>query len=370
MNLRDLQYLVALAEHRHFGRAAEACFVSQPTLSTQISKLEDELGVALVERTPRKVLLTEVGRDIAARARDVLNEARADPRHRAADAGPGIGHRAAGHLPHARARTCCRMRCRWCARRFPGWNCCWWRRRPKWFCAACARASWTPAFWRCRSTRTACTANSCSRNRSCWRCRESIRWPHQQRLLKLDDLSQPEPAAARGRPLPARSGAGGLPAGRRRRAQRVSRHQPGNAAADGGGQRRHHPAADAGGEAAGGAVENLRLIEFSGHPPSRRLAMVWRKSSAMDAFLRRLADIFRQLPPDLLDAHLGASPTAATQSKVVADPAHRAHEIHSAGSIASIETINFTDGHRGTRLGPTAAARVALASPSQPHATR
>ncbi|KZC34119.1 transcriptional regulator, partial [Rhodanobacter sp. FW510-R12] len=74
MNLRDLQYLVALAEHRHFGRAAEACFVSQPTLSTQIKKLEDELGVSLVERTPRKVLLTEVGRDIATRARDVLNE--------------------------------------------------------------------------------------------------------------------------------------------------------------------------------------------------------------------------------------------------------------------------------------------------------
>ena len=44
MNLRDLRYLVAVAEHRHFGRAAEACFVSQPTLSTQVRKLEDELG--------------------------------------------------------------------------------------------------------------------------------------------------------------------------------------------------------------------------------------------------------------------------------------------------------------------------------------
>jgi len=74
MNLRDLRYLVALAEHKHFGRAAEASFVSQPTLSTQIKKLEDELGVALVERTPRKVLLTEVGEEIARRAREVLNE--------------------------------------------------------------------------------------------------------------------------------------------------------------------------------------------------------------------------------------------------------------------------------------------------------
>jgi LysR family hydrogen peroxide-inducible transcriptional activator len=74
MNLRDLRYLVALAEHKHFGRAAEASFVSQPTLSTQIKKLEEELEVALVERTPRKVILTEVGKEIVQRAREVLNE--------------------------------------------------------------------------------------------------------------------------------------------------------------------------------------------------------------------------------------------------------------------------------------------------------
>jgi LysR family hydrogen peroxide-inducible transcriptional activator len=74
MNLRDLRYLVALAEHKHFGRAAQASFVSQPTLSTQIKKLEDELGVALVERTPRKVLLTEAGKEIVTRARGVLTE--------------------------------------------------------------------------------------------------------------------------------------------------------------------------------------------------------------------------------------------------------------------------------------------------------
>lgn len=74
MNLRDLRYLVALAELRHFGRAAEACFVSQPTLSTQIKKIEEELGVTLVERAPRKVMLTEAGAEIAQRARVVLNE--------------------------------------------------------------------------------------------------------------------------------------------------------------------------------------------------------------------------------------------------------------------------------------------------------
>ncbi len=54
MNLRDLKYLIALADYKHFGRAATACFVSQPTLSTQIKKLEGELGVSLVERAPRR----------------------------------------------------------------------------------------------------------------------------------------------------------------------------------------------------------------------------------------------------------------------------------------------------------------------------
>jgi LysR family hydrogen peroxide-inducible transcriptional activator len=72
MNLRDLKYLVALADHKHFGRAAAACFISQPTLSTQIRKLEEELGIALVERAPRRVMLTPAGRDVAERARRIV----------------------------------------------------------------------------------------------------------------------------------------------------------------------------------------------------------------------------------------------------------------------------------------------------------
>ena len=74
MNLRDLRYLVALSEYRHFGRAAEACFVSQPTLSVQIAKLEAELGVQLFERSSRKLLLTDIGAQIVERAQNVLHE--------------------------------------------------------------------------------------------------------------------------------------------------------------------------------------------------------------------------------------------------------------------------------------------------------
>ena len=74
MNLRDLKYLVAVAEHRHFGRAAEACHVSQPTLSTQVRKLEEFLGVTLIERNHRQVLLTPIGDKIVEQAQAVLRE--------------------------------------------------------------------------------------------------------------------------------------------------------------------------------------------------------------------------------------------------------------------------------------------------------
>jgi LysR family hydrogen peroxide-inducible transcriptional activator len=75
LNLRSLEYLIAIAEHRHFRRAAEACFVSQPTLSAQLKKLEIELGVELVERGNGGVLLTDAGERIVARARVMMAEA-------------------------------------------------------------------------------------------------------------------------------------------------------------------------------------------------------------------------------------------------------------------------------------------------------
>ena len=75
MNFQELRYLVAVAEHRHFGRAAEACNVSQPTLSSQIKKLEDELGVTLLERTNKRVDMTPVGSQILVHAQRALSEA-------------------------------------------------------------------------------------------------------------------------------------------------------------------------------------------------------------------------------------------------------------------------------------------------------
>lgn len=74
MNIRDLEYLVALAEHKHFRRAADSCHVSQPTLSGQIRKLEDELGIILLERTSRKVLFTQSGLLLVDQAKTILRE--------------------------------------------------------------------------------------------------------------------------------------------------------------------------------------------------------------------------------------------------------------------------------------------------------
>lgn len=75
MNLRDLKYLIAVAETRHFGRAAERCFVSQPTLSGQIKKLEEELGITVFERTNRSVTITPIGEQILTHARQLMEQA-------------------------------------------------------------------------------------------------------------------------------------------------------------------------------------------------------------------------------------------------------------------------------------------------------
>lgn len=75
IKLRELEYLDAIERYKHFGKAAEACHVSQPTLSGQIIKLEEQLGVTLIERHRRNIMLTPAGNQLLAKARKVLNAA-------------------------------------------------------------------------------------------------------------------------------------------------------------------------------------------------------------------------------------------------------------------------------------------------------
>lgn len=75
MTLTELRYIVAVAREKHFGRAADACFVSQPTLSVSVKKLEQELGIQLFERGGSEIALTPIGEQIVIQAQRVLDEA-------------------------------------------------------------------------------------------------------------------------------------------------------------------------------------------------------------------------------------------------------------------------------------------------------
>jgi len=99
MNLRDLKYIIAVADTRHFGKAAQRCFVSQPTLSGQIRKLEKELGVIIFERTNRNVAVTAVGEEILRYARQMMEQADAIHSISAAQRDPLSGPLRIGAIP-------------------------------------------------------------------------------------------------------------------------------------------------------------------------------------------------------------------------------------------------------------------------------
>ncbi|QBF32519.1 hydrogen peroxide-inducible genes activator [Thalassococcus sp. S3] len=99
VTIKHLRYFDALARHGHFGRAAEACAITQPAMSIQIKELETMLGSPLVERGPRQVRLTPLGEDFAERARDILRSVdELSDLARAAD-GPLIGRLRVGVIP-------------------------------------------------------------------------------------------------------------------------------------------------------------------------------------------------------------------------------------------------------------------------------
>ena len=99
MTLQDLRYVVALADHGHFGRAAAACDIGQPTLSTQIKKLEKQLGVILFERTTQSVSMTAIGAEIAGRARQILADVEAISSVGQQISGPLTGRFSLGVIP-------------------------------------------------------------------------------------------------------------------------------------------------------------------------------------------------------------------------------------------------------------------------------
>ncbi|MEP7185783.1 MAG: DNA-binding transcriptional regulator OxyR [Rhodanobacter sp.] len=300
MNLRDLQYLVSLAEHRHFGRAAQACFVSQPTLSTQIKKLEEELGVPLVERTPRKVLLTEVGRDIANRARDVLNEIEQirgvarrtlDPESGTVRLGifPTLGPYLLPHvLPLVR-------------KAFPRLELLLVEEKTETVLRLLREGRLDAGILALPLHEDSLHSEFLFEEPFLLAVSEEHPLAHSPGQLKLADLSNQnlllleDGHCLRDQALEVCHLAG---AGERTGFRATSLETL-----------RQMVAANVGitllpvtaVKPPVAAVENLHLIEFKGPAPSRRIAMVWRKSSAMDGFLKRLAEVLRNLPEGLLD---------------------------------------------------------------------
>ncbi|GAB3335847.1 DNA-binding transcriptional regulator OxyR [Marilutibacter aestuarii] len=300
MNLRDLKYLVALAEHKHFGRAAEASFVSQPTLSTQIRKLEDELGVALVERAPRRVMLTPVGHDIAERARRVIAEVdqMAEIARRSQD--PEAGTVRLGMFPTLGPYLLPHV--------VPGLR----ERFPR-LELLLVEEKTDQILARLRDGRLDAGL---------------LALPIHDDQLHVEPLFE-EPfmlAVPRQHPMAARD--------HLRLDDLDDQHllllEEGHCLRDQALDVCRMSGADERDGFRATSLETLRqmvasgvgitllpmlavqppippspgihLLSFDGEPPHRRIAMVWRKSSAMDAFLRKLAREFAQLPPDLLHA--------------------------------------------------------------------
>ncbi|MCP1373571.1 DNA-binding transcriptional regulator OxyR [Dyella lutea] len=317
MNLRDLQYLVALAEHRHFGRAAEACFVSQPTLSTQIRKLEDELGVSLVERTPRKVLLTEVGSEIATRAREVLNEVdqiRAvarrtrDPESGTVRLGifPTLGPYL---LPHAVPMV---------REAFPKLELLLVEEKTEVILRLLREGKLDVGILALPLHEDSLHVEFLFEEPFVLAVPQSHALARRQGQLKLADLSNEslllleDGHCLRDQALEVCHLAG---AGERNGFRATSLETLRQMVSAEVGITLlpvlavKPPVAQSG---------NLRLIEFKAPPPSRRLAMVWRKSSAMDGFLTRLAEVFKRLPVDLLDTRSVVTPSAVATTRAPA----------------------------------------------------
>ncbi|MGH8173923.1 MAG: DNA-binding transcriptional regulator OxyR [Rhodanobacteraceae bacterium] len=314
MNLRDLRYLVALAEHKHFGRAAKACFVSQPTLSTQIRKLEDELGVTLVERTPRKVLLTEVGRDIAQRAREVLNEIEQirsvarrtkDPESGTLRLGmfPTLGPYLLPHVvPQIRSR-------------FPRLELLLIEEKTEILLRQLREGRLDAAVLAQPLHDDQLHQQFLFEEPFVLAVPEHHAFAG-RRTLKLDDLADQslllleDGHCLRDQALEVCQLAGaGEKSGFRATSLETLRQM---VAANVGVTLLptlavKPPVAHS---------NDIRLIEFRGNAPSRRIAMVWRKSTAMAPFLKRLAEVFRNLPADLLDPRTVVSEktTARTRS--------------------------------------------------------
>lgn len=307
MTLRELQYLIALADHRNFRRAAEACHVSQPTLSTQIRKLEDELGVKLVERAPRRVMLTPAGQDAVERARRILHEVaqmqEAARRGQESEAGslrlgvfPTLGPYL---LPHVVPRI---------RDRFPRLELLLFEEKSDALVSRLIQGSLDAAFLALPVHDTHLHAELLFEEPFL------VAVPPGHPLAAQDKLTLPELRhhnlmlledghCLRDQALEVCQLSGARETSEFRGTSLETLRQMVVAGVG----ITLLPALAVQGKGQGG--ENLHLLEFLDSRPSRQIALVWRRTSALEPLLRQLADVCKALPPSLF------SPLEAGQRK-------------------------------------------------------
>jgi len=323
MNLRDLKYLVALADHKHFGRAAAACYVSQPTLSTQIRKLEDELGVPLVERAPRRVMLTPAGREAADRARRIVAEVEqmkeAARRSQDPEAGTvrlGIFPTLAPYLlPHVIPRV---------RERFPQLELLLVEEKSDELLERLREGKLDAAILALP------VADDQLHTEFLFDEPFVLAVPEGHPLashsqLSLDDLSElrllllEDGHCLREQALDVCRLSGALEKTEFRATSLETLRQM--VAANVGVTLLPTLAV----KPPVARPPNVRLLPFTGNQPSRRIAMCWRRSSAMAEFLQRLAQVFRDLPPGLLapeqPAPAARAPAPRTDGATASTPA-------------------------------------------------
>ena len=309
MNLRDLRYLVALADHRHFGRAADASFVSQPTLSTQIRKLEEELGVSLVERAPRKVMLTPVGRDVAERARRIVAEVEQLKESARRSQDPEAGTVRLGLfptlgpylLPHVVQRI---------RERFPRLELLLVEEKSDAILARLRDGRLDAGLLALPVHDDQLHAEFLFEEPFV------LAVPEAHPLAKRDSLALSELADQRlllledGHCLRDQAlevcqlaGAGEMGEFRATSLETLRQMVAANVGVT------LLPSLSVKPPVA--RSDNIHLLAFRDSSPSRQIAMVWRRSSAMDGFLQKLAQVFRELPPELFQVGPPAAPVRA-----------------------------------------------------------
>lgn len=311
MNLRDLRYFVALADLQHFGRAAAACFVSQPTLSTQIRKLEAELGVPLFERAPRRVMLTPAGRDMVARARRIVGEVdqmkEAARRGQDPEAGtvrlgmfPTLGPYLLPHVvPGIHAR-------------FPRLELLLVEEKSDVLLARVREGRLDAALLALPVADDQLHAEFLfeerfvlavpARHALASRASLSVQELSHERLLLLEDGHCLRDHALDVCHLAGTGEKSGFQATSLETLRQMVSANVGVTLLPILATR--PPVAPS---------DSIRLLGFSDASPSRRIAMVWRRSSAMGGFLLQLAGVLRALPPGLLDEPSSPAPSVASQ---------------------------------------------------------